>query len=475
VANDRDFADPTEVHGAGHIGAESRVDEWAVAALRFPGDVVAQVMCGIRVAAENVVRIYGDEGKILVPAPWTLRGSSLTSRIIVKRSDGAEPQEVVVEAPADPWAIEADTVANHLHARQAAMPAMSWEDSLGNLQTLDRWREAIGLVYDFERLQSPVKRLPARPLKVRDDNRMRYGEIAGVGKPISRLVMGVDNQKSMPHAAVMFDDFFERGGTCFDTAYIYGAGQCEPVLGRWIEDRGLRDQVVILGKGAHTPYCNPDGISAQLVESLDRLRTDYLDIYMLHRDNLAIPVDEFIGVLNEHERAGRMRVFGASNWSIDRLEAANDYAKRNGLKGFAAISNNFSLARMIAPPWSGCVSSSDAAWRAWLTKTQMPLMAWSSQARGFFAGRAAPSDLSDPELVRCWYSPDNFERLARVERMAAERGVQPIAIALAWVLSQPFPTFPLIGPRTLSETRTSLPGLDVRLLPEEVGWLNLEE
>jgi aryl-alcohol dehydrogenase-like predicted oxidoreductase len=129
---------------------------------------------------------------------------------------------------------------------------------------------------------------------------------------------------------------------------------------------------------------------------------------------------------------------------------------------------------MIAPPWAGCVSSSDAEWRAWLTKTQMPLMPWSSQARGFFTGRAAPEDQSDPELVRCWYSEDNFERLARVEQMADERGVLPIAIALAWVLNQPFPTFPLIGPRTLAETRTSFAGLDIRLTPAEVAWLNLE-
>jgi len=352
---------------------------------------------------------------------------------------------------------------------------MSWDDSLGNMQTLDRWREAIGLAYDFERPEAPVKRLPARPLEMRDDSPMTYEKIAGVDKPLSRLVLGVDNQKTMPHAAVMFDDFFERGGNCFDTAYIYGGGQCEPILGRWIEDRGVREHVVILGKGAHTPYCTPEGISSQLVESLDRLRTDFLDIYMLHRDNPAVPVDEFIDVLNQHQQAGQMRVFGASNWTIERLDAANDYARRNGLSGFAAISNNFSLARMVAPPWKDCVSSSDATWRAWLTKTQMPLMPWSSQARGFFTGRANPSDLSDPELVRCWYSPENFERLARVERMAAERDVQPIAIALAWVLHQPFPTFPLIGPRALSETRTSLPALSLELTSEDVAWLNLED
>jgi len=150
------------------------------------------------------------------------------------------------------------------------------------------------------------------------------------------------------------------------------------------------------------------------------------------------------------------------------------YAAEHGLEGISAVSNNFSLARMVEPPWTGCVSSGNAAWRKWLTRSQTPLMPWSSQARGFFTGRAAPDDRSDAELVRAWYADDNFERLARVREMASERGISPIVIALAWVLTQPFPTFPLIGPRALPETRTSMAALEVTLTPEEVSWLNLE-
>jgi aryl-alcohol dehydrogenase-like predicted oxidoreductase len=200
---------------------------------------------------------------------------------------------------------------------------------------------------------------------------MTCGEIAGVGKPMSRLVMGVDNQRTMPHAAVMFDDFFERGGTCFDTAYIYGGGLCEPILGRWVEDRGVRDKVVILGKGAHTPHCTPEAVGSQLAESLDRLRTDYVDIYMLHRDNPRSPSASS----STPERAAsrrplpRLRV---SNWSIERIDAANAYAEANGLSGISAVSNNFSLARMVEPPWTGCISSGGAAWREWLTRTRTP-------------------------------------------------------------------------------------------------------
>jgi aryl-alcohol dehydrogenase-like predicted oxidoreductase len=104
----------------------------------------------------------------------------------------------------------------------------------------------------------------------------------------------------------------------------------------------------------------------------------------------------------------------------------------------------------------------------------MDLMPWSSQARGFFTERARPDNHSNPQLVRGWYSEDNFLRQERVNRMAHELHVIPTALALAYVLHQPFPTFPMIGPRTLSQTRTSLQALDITLSPEEVRWLNLD-
>jgi aryl-alcohol dehydrogenase-like predicted oxidoreductase len=312
-----------------------------------------------------------------------------------------------------------------------------------------------------------------RPLTVSKTNNMKYGKLPGVEKKISRLVMGVDNQRTISHASVMFDDFIERGGTCFDTAFIYASGKCEQILGDYIKSRGVREQVVILDKGAHTPNCNPPAITQQLKISLERLQTDYVDIYMMHRDNLQIPVGEFVDVLNDHKNAGRIRAFGGSNWSIERVDEANAYAKKKGVTGFVVVSNNFSLARMVDAVWGGCIAASDAKSRAWFTKTQMTLMPWSSQARGFFTERG--DDTSDAEIVRCWRSEDNLKRRERVIEMARKRNVLPINIALAYVLCQPFPTLPLIGPRTLSETRTSLPALDIQLSPQELRWLNLED
>jgi aryl-alcohol dehydrogenase-like predicted oxidoreductase len=226
-------------------------------------------------------------------------------------------------------------------------------------------------------------------------------------------------------------------------------------------------------KGAHTPQCDPVNLTKQLKESLDRLQMDHMDIYMMHRDNLDIPVGEFVDVLNEHKAAGRIKIFGGSNWTAERIDALNDYARKNGKTGFVAISNNLSLARMVDAPWPGCISVSDPKLMAWHRTTKMPLIPWSSQARGFFT-LGDPNYTADKELVRCWYSEDNFKRQARARELAAKKGVTPIQIALAYVLNQEFPTFALIGPRSIEETRTSFDALKIQLTPQEVRWLNLE-
>jgi aryl-alcohol dehydrogenase-like predicted oxidoreductase len=145
------------------------------------------------------------------------------------------------------------------------------------------------------------------------------------------------------------------------------------------------------------------------------------------------------------------------------------------LQGFSLVSNNLSLAEMVKPVWGGCVHAHDKASRDWFAKTQLALFPWSSQARGFFVpSRARPDLLDERILVDSWYSPDNFKRQARAVELAAKKGVEPINIALAWVLNQPFPTFPLIGPRQISETRSSFAALSITLTPSELKYLNLE-
>ncbi|MCK6474688.1 MAG: aldo/keto reductase [Planctomycetes bacterium] len=471
AATGKPFAEPESLKAVGCIG-ETNVDEWTAAVAKFPGDIVATLCTGVRLSLTNTVRVTGSEGSLLVPTPWIPARDGGVVKILHYKKGKAEPEEIAVEAGAL-YALEADTVAKYLEQRQS--PTMSWDDTIGNMATLDRWRAEIGLSYPADTSAGLSKPVHGGALKVRPKVEMTYGEIPRVtGKKASRLVMGVDNQKEIRHAAALFDEFFECGGNFFDTAYVYGGGKAEPLLGEWIRLRGVREQVVVIGKGAHTPHCNPEALTKQLLESLERQQNEYLDVYMMHRDNPEVPVGEFVDAMAEHHRAGRIRAYGGSNWTKERVDEANAYARKKGVPELCVLSNNFSLARMVEPPWKGCMAASEPDYRKWLTANQLTLLPWSSQARGFFV-RGDPAFTADAELVKCWYCDDNFKRLARVREFAQKRGVLPINVALAYVLCQPFPTFPLIGPRTLAELRTSLPGLALKLTPQEVRWLNLED
>ena len=385
VAIGKEIAEPIDLKGAGHLGATG-VDEYAVAVVKFPGEIVATLSTGVGVNQENVVRIFGSEGNILMPSPWIPAREGGAVKIIVKKNKDKEPQEIVMESSDWLYGLEADTVAANIENGQAKFPAMSWDDTLGNMRGLDMWRQSIGLVYDMEKPAGQVHTVHGRPLAVRKDATMKYAGMAGVELPVSRLVMGCDNQTFLPHGCVMWDDYFERGGNTFDNGFVYGGGVTERNLGQWVKNRGIRKQVVILDKGAHTPQCFPDKLTEQLHISLDRLQMDYLDIYMMHRDNLDVPVGEFVDVMNEHKRAGRMRAFGVSNWTLERIQAFNEYAKAKGLTGLAAVSNNLSLARMVEAPWTGCLSSSDPASRAYFTKTQLAPDVLVEPGAGLFHG-----------------------------------------------------------------------------------------
>ncbi len=467
------FLNPVSVSGAGMLHPECGADVYTAATLKFANNVIAQVSAGVGLNQENVVRIYGTEGWLLIPSPWVINRDGGASKMILHKAGSSAPEEIVIEA--EPlYALEADAFAAAVRAGLSDVPQMSTADTLGNLATLDQWRAAIGLVYEAEKPAAYTHTIKRRPLVRRPDAPMPYAEVPGVRLPVARLVMGCDNQMTMPHGAAMWDDYFERGGNAFDTAWLYAGGRQERLLGQWIKNRGLRDQVMVIGKGGHPPFCTPEGITGQLHETLDRLQTDRLDVYLMHRDNPDVPVGEFVDMLNEHVRAGRIDIFGGSNWTLARVAAANRYAKRKGLQGFGAVSNNFSLARMVDPVWKDCVAASDPESRKWLKKQQLTNFAWSSQARGFFTDRAGVDKTSDAELVRCWYSDDNFARRERAVSLAAKKGVTPIAIAAAYVLNQPFPCFALFGPRTIAETVSSMECLRVELSPREMSWLNLE-
>ena len=149
IATGKPFANPVDVKGCGHF-APTGVDTWATASLKFPGDILADLATSVEVQQQNAVRIYGSNGNIFVPAPWAQIKDGATLKFFIERK-GETQQEIIVETSQPAYAIEADHVAAHIERRQA--PAMSWDDSLGNMQTLDRWRKSIGLIYESEKIR----------------------------------------------------------------------------------------------------------------------------------------------------------------------------------------------------------------------------------------------------------------------------------------------------------------------------------
>ncbi len=218
---------------------------------------------------------------------------------------------------------------------------------------------------------------------------------------------------------------------------------------------------------------NPEALREDLTENLERLGTPYIDLYMLHRDDESVPVGPIVEALDEEVQRGRIKVYGASNWRPQRIQEANEYAAEHGLRGFVALSNNLSLARAKEPMWAGCVYTSDED-HAWYTKNQFPLIAWSSQAGGFFTGRYSPDDRTNEDMVRVYYSEENRQRLAHAREVAKRRNVHPLQVALAWVLNQPFPTVAIIGPQTTEELESSVAAAELKLTPEEMAYLDLQ-
>ena len=319
---------------------------------------------------------------------------------------------------------------------------------------------------------------------------MEYGHVQGVDKPVSRLVQGTMmlSSRELEQSFALLDAVYALGCNTFDTAHVYGGGDCERTMGQWVNERKLREKVVIIGKGAHhnqdRKRVTPFDITSDIHDSLARFKFSYIDLYLLHRDDPSVPVGPIVEALNEHKRAGRIRAFGGSNWTHERIREANEYATAHGLTPFAASSPNFSLAEQVKEPWADCVTISgpqNTAAREWYAQQRIPLFTWSSLAGGFFSGRFERDNLAgfdsymDKLVVDCYCYPQNFERLDRVKKLANEMNLSIPQVALAYVLNQPSNIFALVGCRTREEFVTNANALDTKLTPQQLAWLDLKE
>ena len=274
------------------------------------------------------------------------------------------------------------------------------------------------------------------------------------------------------------------GINTFDCANHYG----EEALGEWMKDRGLLDKVVVLTKGAHhnawrkrvTDY----DILSDAHDSLKKLNRDYIDIYVLHRDDSTVPVGPIVEVLNRLHREGKIGAFGASNWTHQRIAEANAYAQAHGLIPFAVSSPNFGLADQVADLWGGgCVTISGPATRVarvWYAAHKLRVIAYSRLGRVFFSGWVQSSrpesarEVLDSFAQIGYISDDNFRRLARAEELAAEKGVKVPQIAMAWIMNQPLDVYAVVGSSNPERMKSNIEASELKLTEAECRWLDLE-
>ena len=473
VAIGMPYDNPEMVKAVGRMGT-SEVDEETYAILTFKSGIIAECAVATLRNMANTATIIGSKGQIHLPDPWVPGRNAGPSDAALHVTVGDQTRTEEIRRPEHLFAFEAELASRTIAEGrlEPEAPAMGWADSIGNAETLDRWRHEIG--YIFTRQDTTVTRV-LKDVIPAGVTRIPQQRIHGVERPVSSLVIGCDNKATPEDGCIVWDAWIEAGGNAFDTAFVYGNGRQEAALGTWIAARGVQKDIVVIAKGGHTPYCFPGALEVQLNMSLDRLGLDYVPIFIMHRDNPDVPVDEFVDALNRLHTAGRIGIFGGSNWSIERFVDANAYARMAELEPLRILNNNLSLAVMERPVWPGCVTSNTKDTLAFLQQNDVIHFSWSSQARGYFLPEALRHRL--PEATApdaCFGSDANAERRRRAGTLADELGVSPHNIATAWVLTQSFPSFALIGPRSPGEIVSTLPSLDVDLSPAELAWLNLE-
>ena len=293
----------------------------------------------------------------------------------------------------------------------------------------------------------------------------------------------VDRETSMR----LMDRYLEAGGNVIDTAELYarwvpgGEHQSERVIGEWLRDRGVRDQVILSTKGAHpklesmdVPRMSRAEIQADLDSSLRHLGVDRIDLYWLHRDAPGYPVEEILQTLEGFRQAGKIRHSGFSNWTQARADEAFRAARRMGAEGFVASQNLWSLAevnRAAADPTWAYVEEPFARWHA---EHQFAAFPYLSQANGYFRRleRGTLDQVAPDARVRMLYdrqeNRDRFQRLCHVQE---KHGYSVGQVVLGYLTSQPFPVFPLVGPKNLPDLEDSLRCVEAKLPESDLAYL----
>ena len=368
------YADPISIEASGNLD-ETGVDSNSKARILFSENIEANISCAINEKYENNLEIISGDYKLSVSQPWHCGQFQDGYSSIKVYSKNKLVDEISYKDEVGLFTREIDHASDCILNNKLESDLISHADSQSIMLWLDKWRKELGIKCPHESKEN--SQLIKSNFFSIQNKKLEGIKIDGFDKDFSKLALGCDNQTSDIHAFAMFDYFYGAGGRVFDTAYIYNNGMGDKYLGNWINSRGVQEEVLVLGKGAHTPDCRPECIKPQIIESLERLNLDKIDIYCLHRDNNDIPVSEFIDALDEIKNAGLIHKIGASNWKLERFKQARDFALQENKEPFTILSNNFSLAEMIDPVWPGCVAIDDN-FLDYVNQNNIMLFPWSS-------------------------------------------------------------------------------------------------
>jgi aryl-alcohol dehydrogenase-like predicted oxidoreductase len=289
-----------------------------------------------------------------------------------------------------------------------------------------------------------------------------------------------------PAAFRLLDAFVDHGGNFVDSAKIYAdwipgieRSISEKTIGRWLQARRNRSRVIVATKGAHPELVSmhvgrlsPQEIRSDLDASLSHLQVDTIDLYWLHRDDTARPVEEILETLNQAVSAGKIRYYGCSNWQAARIQAAQAYSAAHSLPGFCGDQMMWSLAAVdttrVGDPTLAIMNPD-----LWELHRASGLAAipYSSQANGFFQKMENGRLSSSAQQTGMYGLPENGLRYARARQLAAELTLTTSQVVLAYLLSQPFLTIPIVGCRTVEQLEDSLQAAETRLTESQVNFL----
>ena len=275
-------------------------------------------------------------------------------------------------------------------------------------------------------------------------------------------------------AFALLDAFVDLGGTLIDTAAVYSdwipgeRGRSETVIGEWLKLRGNRDKVVIATKGAHPPLddvhkgrLDSASLRHDIEESLRRLQTDHIDLWLPHRDDMSIPVAEILGTLGEFVAAGKIGAIGVSNWSVPRIAEARALTP-------APVANQLLgniLCLKMSPPADDTLELLDAASFHQAEADGISLMLFSSQCLGAFTEKkrgTPPPDYDNPACATA---------IADIRAVAQDAGVEADQLVLAFLLQFSPAIVPLIGPQNPAQVEQSMQALELKLTPDVVARL----